>query len=84
MNFLKEMFAAIAGAFGWATQRSQVHNTEKMQAAAEAAAEVKAVSRVEKEVAVEIDIVFVDAPSPGKAPRIDGVNENERRVVRQV
>lgn len=50
MNFLKEMFAAIAGAFGWATQRSQVHNTEKMQAAAEAAAEVKAVSRVEKEV----------------------------------
>ena len=50
MNFLKEMFAAIAGAFGWATQRSQVHNKEKMQAAAEAAAEVKAVSRVEKEV----------------------------------
>jgi hypothetical protein len=50
VNFLKEMFAAIAGAFGWATQRSQVHNTEKMQAAAEAAAEVKAVSRVEKEV----------------------------------
>lgn len=50
MNFLKEMFAAIAGAFGWATQRSQVNNSAKMQSAKEAALEVKAVSRVEKEV----------------------------------
>ena len=38
---------------------------------------------VVEEVAVEVDVVLVDAPRPGEAPRVDGVDEHQRDVVGQ-
>ena len=40
--------------------------------------------RVVEEVAVEVDIVLVDAPVPGEAVRVDRVNEQDGRVVGKI